>query len=838
MEVVAFDGDTIHVIGPGLTYPEPPITIKDGQTVLGGTITISNGGGGPIGGGTFTFTEGPCTSAVITGNGSGPIFTCAGSATIRGLTFTGNGIPGNGAGIRATAGYLVVANCCFDELSAGGGGGAISQTGGSMTLTSCDFSSNAATGTSSGGGVYARNTTVLIRSCRFLLNEAGTGGACAFDTCDVSFLECPVVSDNKSHFGNGGAIWAIRRSLLIEACTFNRNESAGAGGALGLERCNATVKRAIFFRNNSHGGFGGGISSEDTTDLTLREEIVFEGNIAAAGGGMALGSLSKADLEDVTIRDHIQSRRGAGIAVLGDSSIEMRLCTLSGNESQGNGGGVFASESADVTLSLNDFQNNRARISGGGLCLEGESTLRSSTDRFTENHANRGNGGGAYLTHSTASFEYAAFLRNTVIAGAGQSGGNGGGLACEHCEQIVVSGEPGFDGNLADHSAGAIYLDKSGLECRSSLTNNTARVDGGGVLLTKNSSATFSGILTIRRNHATIRRGGALACSEGSRATLDGSVGGIVLEENTAETDGGGVDLRRSQLDVIRFVLFFKNTAQTGSGGAVAVVDQSSLTASGPATEGALFLENHSSRPGSAVYSFLRGSASQPSLTHARFSLNVDQGVGGPRAMVASIHSGALLDHCGFTNLAGTVNNALYAEAFHPVALFGVTCRHVNVAPAFTNALLAVRCLLTIEDTTLGATTATGVDLTSAHLEMSYCSVYTTSPVQISLVNGTVAGVFRTELTGYGSAIGVRVSADSDALLRDNAIVGHANFGVQKVASGPNPAPTPVRARYNWWGHPLGPTHPGNPGGGGDRVSDFVAIQPPLGAVPSPVGPR
>jgi hypothetical protein len=33
-------------------------------------------------------------------------------------------------------------------------------------------------------------------------------------------------------------------------------------------------------------------------------------------------------------------------------------------------------------------------------------------------------------------------------------------------------------------------------------------------------------------------------------------------------------------------------------------------------------------------------------------------------------------------------------------------------------------------------------------------------------------------------------------------------------------------ARYNWWGHASGPTHPSNPGGTGDRVSDYVWFSP------------
>lgn len=51
-----------------------------------------------------------------------------------------------------------------------------------------------------------------------------------------------------------------------------------------------------------------------------------------------------------------------------------------------------------------------------------------------------------------------------------------------------------------------------------------------------------------------------------------------------------------------------------------------------------------------------------------------------------------------------------------------------------------------------------------------------------------------------------------------------------------NSTTTTVQARDNWWGHPSGPTHYENPGGQGDRVSDYVdfgqiKLEPPRTSV-------
>jgi hypothetical protein len=58
--------------------------------------------------------------------------------------------------------------------------------------------------------------------------------------------------------------------------------------------------------------------------------------------------------------------------------------------------------------------------------------------------------------------------------------------------------------------------------------------------------------------------------------------------------------------------------------------------------------------------------------------------------------------------------------------------------------------------------------------------------------------------------------------VHENSIAGNAGYGVFNE----DPA-VPVAAENNWWGDPTGPYHPTqNPGGLGDRVSDFVLFVP------------
>lgn len=64
---------------------------------------------------------------------------------------------------------------------------------------------------------------------------------------------------------------------------------------------------------------------------------------------------------------------------------------------------------------------------------------------------------------------------------------------------------------------------------------------------------------------------------------------------------------------------------------------------------------------------------------------------------------------------------------------------------------------------------------------------------------------------------GVVATGASNPLINYSDIYNNSAYGVNNV----NPSYT-INARYNYWGSSTGPTHSGNPGGTGDKVSDFV----------------
>jgi len=109
-----------------------------------------------------------------------------------------------------------------------------------------------------------------------------------------------------------------------------------------------------------------------------------------------------------------------------------------------------------------------------------------------------------------------------------------------------------------------------------------------------------------------------------------------------------------------------------------------------------------------------------------------------------------------------------------------------------------------------------GIRVDGGQLEMQYATVrYAGTGIQVSN-NGSafiLASTIVTNTTGIhvtGSKVNVLLSS----------IYGNSDYGVR------NDTDNQVDARYNWWGSSTGPTHPSNPNGTGDRVSDNVFFDP------------
>lgn len=95
----------------------------------------------------------------------------------------------------------------------------------------------------------------------------------------------------------------------------------------------------------------------------------------------------------------------------------------------------------------------------------------------------------------------------------------------------------------------------------------------------------------------------------------------------------------------------------------------------------------------------------------------------------------------------------------------------------------------------------------------------------------TLSGVTINGGTFTGNEVGIRFGEPGKNNTKPTninvsiaSITGNTQFGLSNLVSG-----VTVDAKNNWWGNASGPTHAGNPGGTGDKVSDNVNYTPWLG---------
>ncbi|MEK7381722.1 MAG: Ig-like domain-containing protein [Elusimicrobiota bacterium] len=112
----------------------------------------------------------------------------------------------------------------------------------------------------------------------------------------------------------------------------------------------------------------------------------------------------------------------------------------------------------------------------------------------------------------------------------------------------------------------------------------------------------------------------------------------------------------------------------------------------------------------------------------------------------------------------------------------------------------------------LSAINGSTISLTGGELSHSQTS-------GIDAQSGSVLDLF--DVTISSNRVGVFTSGAVRADVRRSSIYGNSDFGVQN-----NNSSIRVSAQFNWWGSSAGPVHSSNPGGAGDRVSDFVDFIP------------
>ena len=246
------------------------------------------------------------------------------------------------------------------------------------------------------------------------------------------------------------------------------------------------------------------------------------GGDAVYGGGIFVRSeRSKLTMLNITVSGNNARRNGGGIFVA-SGSVELTDCTIENNTATENGGGIRLNFGCSLTLTNCSIENNEAK-DGGGIHSEG--TIIAKESKLTGNTAT-GNGSGIW-SWGDATLTKTEISRNTHAV-------NGGGIFNRKNMTII---ECVISGNHASQWGGGIY------------TETAAKTElSGGTIISDNMAATGAGIhlrkgsiiiaqSTIMNNVAS-QDGGGLWANSGTDASLTE----VIIEHNYSSTNGGGVN--------------------------------------------------------------------------------------------------------------------------------------------------------------------------------------------------------------------------------------------------------------------------------------------------------
>lgn len=230
--LAAADGDTIYVsssgddANSGLTLATAKKTIKNATDTVnpGGTVIIADGTYNGSGNSNINITksmtiEGSSQSGtILDGLDSARIFQINSgcTVTVRDLTII-NGKSNYGCGIYSD-GYLTVINCKFTKCTTyryfmGGGSAIFSGDNSRLNVQDSVFTGNDATASHGGGGTIYTNEIATIDNCDFIGNYAANGAVVYSLEGDINMNGCRFVNNEAN---SGGVLWIYSKDTIIK----------------------------------------------------------------------------------------------------------------------------------------------------------------------------------------------------------------------------------------------------------------------------------------------------------------------------------------------------------------------------------------------------------------------------------------------------------------------------------------------------------------------------------------------------------------------------------------------------------------------------------------------
>jgi CSLREA domain-containing protein len=381
------------------------LTIRGGAVRGNTSRGIDRGGGGIDNHGTLTLRDvtisGNRTNEFGGGLYSSGIADLANVAVEDNIADLENDNSGDGGGIYSTGTLSLVQSAILSNNAVRGGG--IGNRG-ELILADVEVAGNSAV--ADGGGIY-NDGTLTLRDSTLGANRANAGGDTfgdgggLFNTVSgTASLSHGIVRNNTiatgAAAGSGGGIYNQGTLTLRHSQIHTNLATRNAGGIDNFGM--ALLANSTVLANATADGHGGGLSNEG--ELTLLDSTL-SGNTATEDGGGGLYNAARVTISGSTIDGNSGTENGGGIYNTSTGTATLTNSTISGNGAADMGGGIFnlggAVSLSHVTITLNRADNNADEFGVGGGIFNG--VLDDVPGTVT--------------------------LRNTILAGNGDTSGDG-----------------------------------------------------------------------------------------------------------------------------------------------------------------------------------------------------------------------------------------------------------------------------------------------------------------------------------------------------------------------------------------------------------------------------
>ncbi len=358
-----------------------------------------------------------------------------------------------------------------------------------------------------------------------------------------------IIGGFHAHMG-GGVRVEDGGSAWISECTIENNNTDASGGGVGVG--GGALAQLVDSRveNNSAGRRGGGIAALRGGDVVIDRTDISNNHASEDGGGIHLESGGALTAFGGRITDNTADRHGGAIRLMDAGTASFDSTEINRNVAPQRGGAIFANNSGveliDVTMTGNGAEK------GGGLYQTGLASLTATGCRFDANTATE-HGGAFYLYASEgATINDCTFIGNS-------SGDRGGGIAAIDGGSLSFDSTE-FDGNMSSQdgdtgAGGGVFAagdtDVQVLAC--TFTRNYSKngaglkATGGVVLVVAESEFTEN----VAGNPEVKGFGGGINYYDDSSGRIVDSV----FERNSATTEGGGIHIHLSDVEMERLTV-------------------------------------------------------------------------------------------------------------------------------------------------------------------------------------------------------------------------------------------------------------------------------------------